>query len=249
MFNIDDLFRTCAYCAGMIVDLLKKYDCCGCSNIYCTQYCLANDWPRHKMHCTSRQRQTGHQFQDADKRCNNCNKAVDLKLCSRCHGVNYCSKICQKVDWKNHKSMCRESENPNEKDMKRKIEIEMKLKEIATEKNKSFRQGMSSGSVSCRSLNVGEMSALFYDDFVDLTMYKTPASGSWDKALLFVRKTYPEHLILQQMNKVPNEHGFVSSKQMLLLFIPRYHHYRGRHCVYVEVRINSVSKTRNVLNK
>jgi hypothetical protein len=53
--------------------------------------------------------------------------------------------------------MCRESENPNEKDMKRKIEIEMKLKEIATEKNKSFRQGMSSGpnklSVSCRSLN------------------------------------------------------------------------------------------------
>jgi hypothetical protein len=131
--------------------------------------------------------------------------------------------------------MCRESENPNEKDMKRKIEIEMKLKEIATEDHKSFHQSMSSGRMSSgqsmssgrmssgqsmsssrnqQSINVlnsGDMSALLYDDFVDLTMYKTPASGSWDKALLFVRKTYPEHLILQQMNKVPNEHGFVSS--------------------------------------
>lgn len=244
----------CSYCDGMIVDLIKKCDCDGCSNIYCTKYCQANDWPRHKMLCKSRQRQTGHQFQDADKRCNNCNKDVDLKLCSRCHGVNYCSKICQKVDWKNHKPMCRESENANEKDMKRKTEIEMKLKEIATEQTKSFRQEMSSGpNQSCvsfvKSGDTNSISALFYDDFVDLTLYKTPASGSWDKALLFVRKTYPEHLILQQMNKVPNEHGFVSSKQMLLLFIPRYHHYRGRHCVYVEVRINSVSKTSNVLNK
>lgn len=163
---------------------------------------------------------------------------------------------------KNHKSMCRESENPNEKDMKRKIEIEMKLKEMATEDHKSFHQSMSSARMSSgqsmssgrnqQSINVlnsGDMSALLYDDFVDLTVYKTPTSASWDKALLFVRKTYPEHLILQQMSKVPNEHGFVSSKQMLLLFIPRYHHYRGRHCVYVEVRINSFSKTRNVLNK
>lgn len=268
MFNLNDLFRTCAYCDGMIVDLLKKIDCCGCSNIYCTRYCLANDWPRHKMFCKSRQGQTGHQFQDADKRCNNCNKAVDLKLCSRCHGVNYCSKLCQKVDWKTHKSMCRESENPNEKDMKRKIEIEMKLNEMVTEDHKSFHQSMSSGQSmssarmssgqsmssgrnqqSINVLNSGDMSALLYDDFVDLTVYKTPTSASWDKALLFVRKTYPEHLILQQMSKVPNEHGFVSSKQMLLLFIPRYHHYRGRHCVYVEVRINSFSKTRNVLNK
>jgi len=241
----------CAYCDGMIVDLIKKCDCDGCSNIYCTRYCLANDCPRHKLLCKSRQGQTGHQFQDADKCCNNCNKDVDLKLCSRCHEVNYCSKICQKVDWKNHKSMCRERENPNEKDMKRKIEIEMKLKEIATEQHKSLRQSMSSGrnQQSINVLNNGDTSALLYDDFVDLTMYKTPTSGSWDKALLFVRKTYPEHLISQQMNKVPNEHSFVSSKQMLLLFIPRYHHYRGRHCVYVEVRINSFSKTSNVLNK
>ena len=147
--------------------------------------------------------------------------------------------------------MCRETENANEKDMKRKTEIEMKLKEIATEQKKSFRQRISSGpnQSSFSFLNGGDMSAFFYDDFVDLTVYKTPASGSWDKALVCVRKTYPEHIILQQLNKVPNEHGFSSSKQMLLLFIPRYHHYRGRHCVYVEVRINCFSKTRSVLYK
>jgi hypothetical protein len=138
----------------------------------------------------------------------------------------------------------------------------MKLNEMVTEDHKSFHQSMSSGQSmssarmssgrnqqSINVLNSGDMSALLYDDFVDLTVYKTPTSASWDKALIFVRKTYPEHLILQQMNKVLNEHGFVPSKQMLLLFIPRYHHYRGRHCVYVEVRINSFSKTRNVLNK
>lgn len=235
--NIDDMFRTCAYCNGMIVDVLRRCHCYGCSNIYCTKYCLANDWPRHKLLCKSRPGQTGHQFQDVDIRCNSCSKTVDLKLCSRCHGVNYCSKICQKADWKNHKSMCRESENPNEKDMKQKIEIEMKLKEIAVEQNKDFRHCMSPGNNLHATLygsKGGCVSALLYDDFVDLTMYRTLASGSWDKALLCVRKTYPEHLILQQMNKVPNEHGYVSSKQMLLLFIPRYHHYRGRHCVYVE---------------
>lgn len=28
------------------------------------------------------------------------------KTCSRCHSISYCSKDCQKIDWKRHKTEC-----------------------------------------------------------------------------------------------------------------------------------------------
>ena len=43
------------------------------------------------------------------KECNYCyEKNVKLKTCNRCHEVYYCSKKCQKLDWKigNHGKNC-----------------------------------------------------------------------------------------------------------------------------------------------
>ena len=31
------------------------------------------------------------------------------KTCSNCHNVSYCSKNCQKLDWKRHKTECRQN--------------------------------------------------------------------------------------------------------------------------------------------
>ncbi|OAQ57975.1 MYND domain-containingprotein [Purpureocillium lilacinum] len=41
--------------------------------------------------------------------CNNCKKSapeVDLKRCEKCSTTPYCSRECQKADWKAHKKVC-----------------------------------------------------------------------------------------------------------------------------------------------
>lgn len=40
-------------------------------------------------------------------RCEYCNKkGSNLKICGRCKHVQYCTKLCQTSDWKNHKQKC-----------------------------------------------------------------------------------------------------------------------------------------------
>ena len=33
---------------------------------------------------------------------------VDFKMCARCKSVSYCSRECQKSDWKVHKTVCKD---------------------------------------------------------------------------------------------------------------------------------------------
>lgn len=41
--------------------------------------------------------------------CACCPRQDQLKLCSRCRAVKYCSKECQTSDWKAHKAICRKA--------------------------------------------------------------------------------------------------------------------------------------------
>ena len=40
------------------------------------------------------------------KNCFTCNVRTVLKCCIKCQAVQYCSKSCQKQDWKQHKQIC-----------------------------------------------------------------------------------------------------------------------------------------------
>lgn len=39
--------------------------------------------------------------------CATCGKQCDIQLCVQCLSIGYCSRACQKVDWKQHKNTCR----------------------------------------------------------------------------------------------------------------------------------------------
>jgi hypothetical protein len=52
-----------------------------------------------------------------EKLCNNCLAKFDrkLELCGGCKKVRYCSRECQREDWRNHKSKCQKtSKNEND---------------------------------------------------------------------------------------------------------------------------------------
>merc|ERR1712058_211705 len=50
-------------------------------------------------------------------KCANCGilekSEKQFKKCSRCGFVFYCSKVCQRSDWKNHKKVCKEIRKQN----------------------------------------------------------------------------------------------------------------------------------------
>lgn len=47
---------------------------------------------------------------DIMNQCYVCCQSYDLKRCSRCKSIRYCSEVCQSYDWKNHKEECKKIE-------------------------------------------------------------------------------------------------------------------------------------------
>jgi len=43
----------------------------------------------------------------AKKRCGACGSLTNTKACGGCGRVSYCSRACQKKDWRAHKPVCK----------------------------------------------------------------------------------------------------------------------------------------------
>lgn len=98
----------CSYC-GKLSFTTKKCGNCKMEN-YCSKSCQASHWVSHKTKCHKRtysaeQSRKGTSY--TLSQCAYCNNEMkDLKKCSQCKSVGYCSKTCQEKHWSEHKEIC-----------------------------------------------------------------------------------------------------------------------------------------------
>lgn len=116
----------------------KNSLCAGCEKIfYCSEECQMLHWPIHKQHCKSGKNNSsnltdnsGLDHEDTEsvesikifetRKCAGpeCQKNENLKKCSRCENVSYCSKECQRSHWPTHKPDCKKKTTADSADNK-----------------------------------------------------------------------------------------------------------------------------------
>ena len=84
------------------------FKCTGCdSTAYCSKECQKEDWKRHKQSCSFLQKNS-QELTNSKMFCSACKSSDNLSKCGGCKVMHYCSKECQRSDWKIHKSFCKE---------------------------------------------------------------------------------------------------------------------------------------------
>ena len=92
-------------CERKECDLNGTLRCSRCKDVsYCSKECQTSHWKEHKKDCKTKNESTS---APVLKECgeDSCKKTSG-RNCSRCKMVSYCSKECQKKDWKRHKKNC-----------------------------------------------------------------------------------------------------------------------------------------------
>ncbi|XP_034299521.2 uncharacterized protein [Magallana gigas] len=95
----------CSFCGQWSTHLLR---CSQCKEVYyCSRDCQRGHWREgHRERC--KEETTYSEFTSTDAVCGFCSmKTNQLKRCSGCKDVSYCSKECHKQDWsRGHKNNC-----------------------------------------------------------------------------------------------------------------------------------------------
>jgi len=100
-------------------------ECAICGEIYCSRECMRKSWKDHNVLSPAKVSEAfgARPAHDATSssashgapsdgllvcRAENCEASNPNKRCSACTQVGYCSKKCQKSDWRRHKKECLE---------------------------------------------------------------------------------------------------------------------------------------------
>ncbi|XP_052104183.1 uncharacterized protein LOC127737489 [Mytilus californianus] len=137
--------------------------------------------------------------------CSVCEESTDKK-CSKCKKVFYCSKVCQRNDWRNHKLTCLNREGN-------------------TEQHSSFGAGFSTFS---------PFSSFLQQENLSMTAITT--EEKFQRAIKLAQNRFPFQKIVCLLEEVQTENIFFrpQTHDVLVAFITRYHHYRQRHCIYIQ---------------
>ena len=97
--------KSCTYC---MVKLSKVMTCSSCHNVsYCGIECQRKHWKVHKSSCRNGDKAESIGTSAVDITCGGCGKAsVNLRKCTQCKSIMYCSKECQRKDWIKHNTSC-----------------------------------------------------------------------------------------------------------------------------------------------
>ena len=80
--------------------------CMGCKKAYyCNETCQHEHWDYHWIDCKEQPIEASPRHQLAIRACANC-KEIGKMVCCGCFITQYCNKMCQSIDWKNHKETC-----------------------------------------------------------------------------------------------------------------------------------------------
>ncbi|XP_021369242.1 uncharacterized protein LOC110460583 isoform X2 [Mizuhopecten yessoensis] len=149
-------------------------------------------------------------------------QAIRLKYVLGAKKVNYCSKKCQRQDWKIHKLQCKDPE-------------EDVYETITTD---GYRREETFASESARSTGSGAFNRCrHFPKLPDLSQRSYFNAGAFDKVKSLTWKVFPGCTILDFVREIPHElfgKRPRSTSRVAVGFISRYHSYVSRHCIFLQ---------------
>ncbi|XP_061178384.1 uncharacterized protein LOC133187027 [Saccostrea echinata] len=219
---------------------------------YCSRKCQKKDWKtNHKTKCgklknirdsfLSKQPSSDSAESASCESCVFCLTVGQGKKCERCLAVSYCSKSCQRQHWPDHKTVCEKNN-----DIVDVIKTDGYKEQLKKSKSDRFRSQANQSRNRFTAFDNGDHmmfgpSAMFRTDSADLSLRKSTTKDLRRQAKLYVERKFPQQYIIEDIEEIPHEFplSFGNARVSFVGFISRYHHYRGRHCVYIQDENNA----------
>ncbi|OWF42832.1 uncharacterized protein LOC110460583 isoform X3 [Mizuhopecten yessoensis] len=144
-----------------------------------------------------------------DQQCEDCEqRAPNLKRCGGCYQVFYCSRKCQKRNWKSkHRDACKKFQATH----------------------------VTTISTSSDQISSIDLSKLALNDMNNNAMSKYKPVKDMRKALNEAKKVFPNYDILDDFRKISETFG---SRRILVAYMSKEHPYPFRHCIYIQDKTN-----------